>query len=336
MTLRQLHQFAAVARLGSVKAAARELAVTEPAISAAVSALRRELGDDLYLRAGNALVLTVGGERLASLATEICGLADRARVKLDDTQPAGVRVLHVAVTGTVDEHVAAPLLTAFTDRTPGVEAAVEVEPAARFAELLARRRADITLGPRPSRADAPELVAVPFLRYQLVVVAGNDHCLASRRDLAPAELAVERWVVGPGGVERSTPAGAYFAHSRIAPPDVRAYPSDAAALAAVASGEGVMLALLHAALPWLQRRALCRLDVRGTPLADRWYACTLAEEHCLTGATELRRFAVSREATQAMAAPRRGIPAARVRPAVHATLWSSVASRQSPARPGAR
>jgi hypothetical protein len=142
--------------------------------------------------------------------------------------------------------------------------------------------------------------------------------------------------VGPGGVERSTPAGAYFAHSRIAPPDVRAYPSDAAALAAVASGEGVMLALLHAALPWLQRRALCRLDVRGTPLADRWYACTLAEEHCLTGATELRRFAVSREATQAMASPRRGIPAARVRPAVHATLWSSVASRQSPARPGAR
>lgn len=331
MTLRQLHQFAAVARLGSVKAAARELAVSEPAISAAVSALRRELGDPLYERAGNALVLTVGGERLASLATEICGLADRARVSLDDTRPAGVRLLHVAVTSTVDEHVAAALLTAFTDRTPGVEAAVEVESPARFAELLARRRADITLGPRPGRAEAPGVVAVPFLRYQLVVVAARDHHLAGRADLPPAALAAEPWVVGPGGIERATPAGEYFAHCRIAPPDVRAFPSDAAALAAVASGEGVMLALWHAALPSLQRRAICRLDVHGTPVTDRWYACTLAEEHCLTGAAELRRFAISREATHAMAAPRRGIPAARVRPAVHATLWSSVASRQAPA-----
>jgi DNA-binding transcriptional LysR family regulator len=327
VTLRQLHQFAAVARLGSVKAAARELAVSEPAVSAAVSALRRELGDDLYLRAGNAIVLTVGGERLASLATEICGLADRARVSLEDTQPAGVRLLRVAVTSAVDEHVAAALLTAFTDRTPGVEATVAVESPGRFGELLARRRADIALGPRPRGAEASGLIAVPFLRYQLIVVAGPEHRLAGRADLAPAELAVERWIVGPGGVERSTPAGDYFAHHRIAPPDVRAFPSDAAALAAAAAGEGVMLALSHAALPSLQRRGLCRLDVRGTPVAARWYACTLAEEHCLTGATELRRFATSAEATQAMASPRRGVPAARVRPAVHATLWSSVASR---------
>ena len=89
------------------------------------------------------------------------------------------------------------------------------------------------------------------------------------------------------------------------------------------------LALWSAAMPGVQRRTLCRLDVRGTPVVDRWYASTLAEEHCLTGALELRRFATSREATQAMAAPRRGVPAARVRLPVHATLWSSVASRQS-------
>src|SRR5260221_306223 len=41
MTLAQLHSFVLVARLGSVKAAAAELEVTEPAVSVAVAALRR-------------------------------------------------------------------------------------------------------------------------------------------------------------------------------------------------------------------------------------------------------------------------------------------------------
>jgi DNA-binding transcriptional LysR family regulator len=335
VTLRQLHQFAIVARLGSVKAAARELGVSEPAVSAAVGALRRELGDDLYLRAGHALVLTAGGERLASLAGEICDLADRARVSLEDTQPAGVRVLHVAVTSAVEEHAAAALLSAFTDRTPGVEAAVEVESPGRFAELLDRRRADITLGPRPGLAEAPDVVAVPFLRYRMIVVAGRGHRLAARAGIAPAELSGERWTVGPGAMERSGPAAQYFARSRIAPPDVRAFPSDAAALDAVAAGEGVMLALWHAAMPAVQRRAICRLDVRGTPVTDRWYASTLPEGHCLTGALELRRFATSGEATQVMASPRHGVPAARVRLPIHATLWSSVVSRQGQQAPPA-
>ncbi|MGB9377906.1 MAG: LysR family transcriptional regulator, partial [Mycobacteriales bacterium] len=68
-----------VARLGSVRAAARALGVSEPAVSGAVGALRRELGDDLYIRAGGALELTPGGRRLAIAAGEMLTLADDAR-----------------------------------------------------------------------------------------------------------------------------------------------------------------------------------------------------------------------------------------------------------------
>jgi len=50
MTLGQLRSFATVARLGSVKAAAFELSVSEPAVSEAVTALRRDLGDELFVR----------------------------------------------------------------------------------------------------------------------------------------------------------------------------------------------------------------------------------------------------------------------------------------------
>jgi DNA-binding transcriptional LysR family regulator len=323
MTLRQLATFATVARLGSVKAAARELAISEPAVSAAVGALRKELGDDLYHREGHGLVLTAQGERLASLAGEIGALARRAHSGLDDGERVD-RLLHIAVTGTVEEHVVGPLLTAFTERTPEVHANVEVEPPARFAELLHRRRADIVLGPRPSIAEAPGLVVVPFLRYRMVIIAPPAHRLAGRTDVGPAELAGERWLVGADGVEHGSPTGLYLRRAKLAPPDVRAFPSDAAALAAVAAGEGVMLALWHFTVSALRRRSVVRLAVRGTPVVGLWHASTLPDEHCLTGASALRRFTTTAEATQAMAAPRRGVPAALVRAPVHATLWHSV------------
>ena len=324
MTLRQLAAFATVARLGSVKAAARELGISEPAVSAAVGVLRRELGDELYHREGHGLVLTAQGQRLASLADEIGALAGRATTTLGEQEPVE-RILHIAVTGCVEEHIAGPLLAAFSERTPEVHAVIEVEPAARFAELLQHRRADITLGPRPGLAEAPELVTTPFLRYRLVIVAPPAHRLIGYDEVPAAELAAERWLVGSEGAEPGSPTAQYLARARIDPADVRAFPSDAAALSAVAAGEGVMLVLWHAAAAELRRRTVVRLAVRGTPVEDLWYASTLPDGHCLTGASALRRFAGTPEATQAIAAPRRGVPAALVRQPVHATLWHSVA-----------
>jgi LysR family transcriptional regulator, low CO2-responsive transcriptional regulator len=85
MTLAQLQSFVLVARHGSVKAAAAELGVTEPAVSVAVGALRKELGDDLFIRSGRGIALTAGGRRLAALAGEILSLAEQARRSVHDS-----------------------------------------------------------------------------------------------------------------------------------------------------------------------------------------------------------------------------------------------------------
>ena len=77
MTLAQLQSFVLVARLGSVKAAAAELEVTEPAVSVAVAALRKELGDELFVREGRGIALTPGG-RAAGRAGERDPRAGRA------------------------------------------------------------------------------------------------------------------------------------------------------------------------------------------------------------------------------------------------------------------
>src|SRR6201996_2452224 len=148
MTLAQLQSFVLAARLGSVKAAAAELGVTEAAVSVAVAALRKELGDELFVREGRGIALTAGGRRLTALASEILNLAEQARRSVQDT-PGQPRLMQVAVTNVVAEHVG-PLIDAFTARDPGLDVAIDTVAGATMAELLEHRRADIALGPGPS------------------------------------------------------------------------------------------------------------------------------------------------------------------------------------------
>jgi DNA-binding transcriptional LysR family regulator len=213
LTLAQLQSFVLVARLGSVKAAAAQLGVTEPAVSVAVAALRKELGDELFVRDGRAIRLTDGGRRLAALASEILGLAEQARRSVQEA-PGQRRLMQVAVTNVVAEHVG-PLIDAFTQRDPDVEVSIDVVPGSEIAERLEHRRADIALGPAPAPEQAATIAAVPFLRSRLIVVATGDHPLAERPDIAPELAAGHRWLLGPPDLDLTTGAGLLFARSDV-------------------------------------------------------------------------------------------------------------------------
>ena len=324
MTLAQLQSFVLVARLGSVKGAAAELGVTEPAVSVAVAALRRELGDELFVREGRGIALTAGGRRLAALASEILGLAEQARRSVQDS-PGQPRLMQVAVTNVVAEHVG-PVIDAFTARDPGLEVAIDTVAGASMAELLEHRRADIALGPAPPPERAATVASVPFLRCRLIVVAAPGHRLASRSDIPPAELAGERWLLGPPELDPTTGAGLLFARAGLQPAEMVGYTSHAAAVAAAAAGDGVVLTLAHTVIEELRRRALIRIDLRGTPMLEMWHASTLGFGRALPAALALQRFATSPEATQAISTGRAGTASSRARPRPHVTLWSSVAA----------
>jgi DNA-binding transcriptional LysR family regulator len=311
----------AVARLGSVKAAAKDLEVSEPAVSGAVGVLRRELGDQLYVRAGGVIELTPGGRRLASAASSILTLEEEARRAIDAADDDDKATLRVAATPPFAEFAAGPLLSVFSHHHQDIDVELKVARREEFAALLATRSVDITLGPPVTdRQDVPALVSEPFLRYGLIVVAAPGHTLATSKGLAPAALVSTPWLLGPFENERSTDTGAFLARQSIAPRRTRAYPNSAAALAQVASGRGVSLAIAHTVRDELERGALVELDVRGTPISGLWFVSTLREELRTPSAEELRRFVTTPEATRAMLARGGGVPAERF---VHmGTKWS--------------
>ncbi len=331
MTLAQLHSFVLVARRGSVKAAAAELGVTEPAVSVAVAALRRELGDELFVREGRGIRLTDGGRRLAALAAEILSLAEQARRSVHDST-GEQRLMHVALTNVVAEHIN-PLVDAFTAREPGLEVTIETVAGEALPELLEHRRADIALGPPPAPELAATVASVPFLRCRMIVVGAPEHPLAGRSEVPAAVLDQQRWLIGPPQLDPSTGTGLLFARAGIEPVELVTYTSHAAALAAAVAGDGLALTPAHTALGELRRRALQRIDVRGTPIVELWHASTLGVGRALPAALALQRFATTPEATQLISTGRAGASSARARPRPYVTLWSSVGAAEPHGRP---
>src|SRR5262250_1482506 len=79
MDLRQLSYFVAVAEEGQFTRAAARVSVAQPAVSAQIRRLERELGEPLFHRDRRAASLTGAGEALLPHARAALSAADRGR-----------------------------------------------------------------------------------------------------------------------------------------------------------------------------------------------------------------------------------------------------------------
>jgi DNA-binding transcriptional LysR family regulator len=321
VTLTQLEAFVLVARLGSVRAAAGALGVSEPAVSGALASLRQHLGDPLIQRGSSGMVLTPGGQRLVGIASQMVNLGAEATAAIRQAQGAP-ELIRVAATSTVAEFVAPHLITAFTARAAAVEASVGVAAAGEMAALLQERLADACFGPRLTGEQADGLDCQPLMRFQLVVVASPSHRLAGKEQIPWRVMASEDWLIDPSGTDPSAEVGMLLERLHVPPARVRVFPGQTAAWMAAADGEGVAPAISHLINRDVQRSALVRLDVVGTPVPLLWWASTLPANRQTPGVAALRRFLHTPEAMQSMHRSDGGVPASRFRPPVYVTLWS--------------
>jgi LysR family transcriptional regulator, low CO2-responsive transcriptional regulator len=321
VTLTQLEAFVLVARLGSVKAAAQALSVSEPAVSGALAALRHHLGDPLVTRTSAGMTLTNGGQRLVSIASRMINLAAEAEVAVRQEAGAPDR-LRVVATSTVAEFAAPPLLDALAARVGQIESSVGVATTKEMPALLQERLADVAIGPKLIGDNTAGLLSEPMFRYRLVVVASPTHRLAQARGIHFRDLALDDWFVDPAGTDPSAEVGALLQRLRVPDARVRVFPSQTAALAAAAEGRGIAPAISHLVQRDIDHGRLVALDVAGTPIDLLWYASMLAGERRVPAASALRRFLSTPDAMQAMHRSDGGIPASRFRPPLYVTIWS--------------
>src|SRR6266700_5088418 len=150
ITLTQIRAFLAVKSAGSVHAAADQLLVSQPSVSAAVASLAGELGTALFERHGRGVRLTESGEAFAPYAAQALGLLEQGRSAAQEAARPEHSRIRLAAVNTAGEYLAPALIRAYRQVRPGTSILLEVGNRASLFERLESRRADIGIGGRPS------------------------------------------------------------------------------------------------------------------------------------------------------------------------------------------
>jgi DNA-binding transcriptional LysR family regulator len=187
ITLNQLTSFLAVAREGSVSAAAEKLYVTQPSISAAVSALSRELGVELTQRVGRGIGLTPAGDAFRPYAADVLGLVEQGKQAAREAADSSMRSLRIVAVATAAEYVVPSLLRAFHRLHPEVNLTLEVANRASVFERVLEHEVDVAIAGRPPEDD--RIAGVAFLKNELALIVSPDDALVGRRALKPELLA---------------------------------------------------------------------------------------------------------------------------------------------------
>lgn len=315
MTLTQLSAFVLVARLGSVKAAANALGVSEPAVSQALAALRKYLDDPLVTRGGTGMTLTAGGSRLLAIAAQMVALGAEAESAVRSAQGAAQQLRLVAPDPIV-EFVAGPLADAFSARSAGsIEVSAGVATTAEMAALVSQRLADLALGPRLDGDRSLGLVSDPIFRCQLVVLTSPTQRLRG----SPAQWP---WLVEPSATDPASDVGRLLTGLGVPESRLSVFPNQTAAWEAAARGAGVAPGIAHLAVHQLRRRELQAIDLPGGPVETCWFATTLGPDRRSPASGSLRHFLSTPEAMKLLRTPSAGLPPSRFRPPVYVTIWS--------------
>jgi len=215
ITVTQLTAFLAVVRGGSVTAAADELIVTQPSVSAAIAALSRELGSELFERAGRGIRPTDAGVAFAPYAEDVMGLLEQGRRAAREAAAVAASKLKIAAVTTAAESFVPPLMRAFAQEHPGLELALDVGNRQRVLERVLAHAADVAITGRPPVDD--RLVAMPIMDNQIICITSAEDELVGQRPIAASALSERAWLLREQGSGTRALVEQYLAERDLTP-----------------------------------------------------------------------------------------------------------------------
>lgn len=210
LDLRNLETFLWVSRLGGFRAAAERLNTTQPAISARIAILERDLGARLFDRRARRVVLTAKGSELVDYVEKMLQL--RADMLGAIGNPASLRgSLRLGVPETIVHTWLAELVEQISSTYPSVTLDIEVDSTPALREGLLAEKLDLAF--LHGKTDDSRLTTAPLCAYPLGWFAGRkvtfpkraltfkDICrwpiVTFRRESAP-HVAIRKMLSGVG------------------------------------------------------------------------------------------------------------------------------------------
>ncbi len=260
---RQLIAFATLARRGSFTQTARELFLTQSAVSHTIKAFERELGVPLFDRIGKRVHLTQAGEQLLGHAERILREMTDARSAIEELQNWGHGRLRVGASTTACHYILPTVLREFRQSFPKCVIKIEPGDQPQQLELLRSNQVDIALTLEPAEPLA-DLDFRPLFEDELRFLVSPMHRWAGLKEVPVREIADETLIMYNKGSQTFRMVDEYFRAEGVTPSNYIELGSMEAIkeLVKIGLGAGVLA-------PWIARDELRSGALIDIPLGKR-------------------------------------------------------------------
>ncbi|MFO0761675.1 MAG: LysR family transcriptional regulator [Byssovorax sp.] len=184
MDLAHLRYFQAIAKRGSMTAAARDLNLSQPTLTVAVRNLEEKLGTKLFLRNRSGVTLTSTGRELLHHTAEIFSLIERAEERIQGLETDEVGSFVIGCHESLGAYFLPTFMSRFLRAAPKIELSLSNASSSDVADAVVARQVDfgLVVNPRPH----PELVCVNLFHDAMDIVVASSSRAEGRPDLAAA------------------------------------------------------------------------------------------------------------------------------------------------------
>lgn len=265
--LKWIETFLAAAETSSLSEAAKQLHLSQPAVSHQIKLLERELGTALFIRTNTGLQLTEAGRLMLPWARRLLHDTNDLKDMMASLQNEIVGELRIACSTTAGKYILPQMAARFCQRYPGIKVRILACGPERAALNLLEGEAHI--GVVSSEVNDPSLESQKFFRDTITLIVPSDHRWADRASIEPAELLGEPLILREETSGTRRVLLAELARHDVSLEDLRVFMevgNAEAIVGAVAAGYGISFVSTMAAGNLRERGRIAEIPVEGLAL----------------------------------------------------------------------
>lgn len=197
MNERKLKIFYEVAKTLNMTEVAKNLYISQPAVSMVILELENELGVKLFERIGKKLYLTFEGETFLGYVRRILNLYDECIATISDINNLKCGKLRIGASTTIGIYLLPKIIGSFKNKYKDVEISIVIENTKLIENMLLENKIDIAFVEGPVYTD--EIIVKDFCDDELVVIVSSKHRLAHFSNIDKDELKNEKFILREAG-----------------------------------------------------------------------------------------------------------------------------------------
>jgi DNA-binding transcriptional LysR family regulator len=181
-----MNVFLTAAETENFSEAARQLHMTQPAVSMQVQSLEQRLGVNLFKRAGRRIQLSEAGETLVPMARDLVSMSLRIEETMQSLGGEVVGHLKIGCSTTAGKYILPQLVARFRRMNPRVQVTIHNSGRDQVMDMLCDGVTHISV--ISSLVSCRDAEFQPFFTDRAVLIVPTDHPWASRSVVEPHQL----------------------------------------------------------------------------------------------------------------------------------------------------